>query len=162
MYYSSGIFYLVGKDPTLSGRTDIWKAIVVSALKRPILGYGYMAFFNGIKGENANAGLSVQWGGLSASHNGFLDVWVSLGFVGVGLIVYTFYRAFKNAIVCLCGVRSPYLVWCSCVVVLMLVVNLDEKAMMVPNDLIWILYVLACLALYEGAANILKPRLNHA
>jgi hypothetical protein len=36
----------------------------------------------------------------------------------------------------------------------MLVVNLDEKAMMVPNDLVWMLYIIACLGLAEAAKYI--------
>jgi O-antigen ligase len=42
--YYTAITRLVGKDPTMTGRTSIWSLAFASAMKRPILGYGYRAF----------------------------------------------------------------------------------------------------------------------
>lgn len=35
----------LGKDPTMSGRTDIWQAAIVQVTQRPLLGYGFSAFW---------------------------------------------------------------------------------------------------------------------
>jgi len=153
LLYFEPIMRLMGKDASLSGRTDIWKAVIVSAMKRPILGYGYMGFFHGLQGENANVALQAGWN-VSASHNGFLDIWVTLGAVGLVIVLWSFFRAFKNSFTCLLARGSSFSAWCGCVVFLMLVVNLDEKAMMVPNDLVWMLYIIACLGLAEAAKYI--------
>ena len=39
------LFSLLGKDATLTGRTGIWSAVIDSIAKRPLLGYGYQAFW---------------------------------------------------------------------------------------------------------------------
>lgn len=145
--------YLIGKDPSLTGRSEIWKAVFISILKRPILGYGYVGFFNGYQGEAANVSLAAGWG-VTASHNGYLDVWVTLGAVGLALLLCTFVWAVRDAFVCICREYSPYLAWCASIVFLMIVTNTDEKAMMVPNDLIWVYYVIACVGLADGARRI--------
>jgi O-antigen ligase len=142
--------YLIGKDPTMSGRTAIWNAVIGAAMKRPILGCGYMSFFHGAQGENANLVISGSWN-VSASHNGFLDMLVTLGAIGLALLLYSLFRAFKNGLLCLGGGATPYLSWCFCMIFLFVVVNMDEKAMMLPDDLIWVLYVIACVGLAEGA-----------
>jgi O-antigen ligase len=160
LFYSTEFSYAVGKDPTLTGRTEIWSGVITSALKRPILGYGYQGFFNGLQGESANMSLK---GGLvaNASHNGFLDVFVTLGGVGLLLVLVSFARAFINALACFSKERSPYFSWFICIVFLMIVANIDEKAMMVPNDLIWVFYVIACLGLADGATQ-LQMKATHA
>ena len=38
------VFGLLGRDATLTGRTDIWSALVTAIAERPWLGYGYGAF----------------------------------------------------------------------------------------------------------------------
>jgi O-antigen ligase len=147
------ITQLIGKDISLTGRTNIWKAVIAAGSKHPILGYGYMSFFQNVQDEAPDVALQIGLN-VHAAHNGFLDVWLALGVIGLGLLVWSFVRAFKDLFACLSLQRSLYLSWCGCIVFLMIVVNIDEKAMMVPNDLIWILYILVCVGLADGARSI--------
>ncbi len=145
--------YLIGKDPTLSGRSDIWKAVLVAISNRPILGYGYMGFFHGLEGASVNLTLASGWS-VSAAHNGFLDVWVMLGAVGLALLVAAFARACKDTFICLRAEYSPYLAWCGSVILLLIVTNMDERAAVVPNDLIWVFCVISCAGVADGAKRI--------
>ena len=36
---------LIGKDPTLTGRTDIWSAVIELIYEKPVLGWGYRAMW---------------------------------------------------------------------------------------------------------------------
>lgn len=145
--------YLLGKDPTLTGRTKIWSMVVASSLKHPILGYGYQGFFRGLQGQGAD--LALKMGSVvSASHNGFLDVMIDLGAVGLIILLYSFFRVFRDAYVCLFANRCAAFGWYICIVALVVVANLDERAMMVPNNLIWILYIIACIGLADKAKTI--------
>ena len=83
----AAIVYAIGKDPTMTGRTEIFRSVVVSAMKQPALGYGYWAFFNGLKGESANASLASGWV-LPTVDNGYLGLWVELGAVGLVLFLF--------------------------------------------------------------------------
>ncbi len=148
--YSTQIFYFIGKDPTLTGRTTIWKMVLAAITKQPILGYGYKAFWRGLQGQSANATLGIGW--IAAStHNGFLDVWLTLGIGGLALVVYSFLRSFCDAIRCLRMGLTPYLCWCICIVMLVFILSFDETQLMQPNNLIWIMYVMACVGLSNGA-----------
>jgi exopolysaccharide production protein ExoQ len=74
----------VGKDPTLTDRTKIWAA-VLNMHTNPVLGTGYESFWMGPR---------LQWfwqhaglGNLNEAHNGFLEVYLNLGFIGVSLLI---------------------------------------------------------------------------
>jgi exopolysaccharide production protein ExoQ len=155
--YSSEILYFLGKDPTLTGRTEIWKSVSTSALKHPILGYGYMAFWKNLQGESATEALANHWA-VTSAHNGMLELWLTLGAVGLGLVLYTFVRAFRDAFVCLRAGNSSYTQWYSCIAFLAVVTSLDEAELMIPNNLRWMLYVLACVGLSERAKAIRRSR----
>ena len=72
------LFDLLGKDVTLTGRTGIWSAVLDSIAKRPLLGYGYQAFWLGLEGESYRVILAVSWV-LAQAQNGFLDVMLENG-----------------------------------------------------------------------------------
>jgi exopolysaccharide production protein ExoQ len=74
----------VGKDPTLTDRTKIW-AFLFGMHTNPIIGTGYQSFWLGsrLKYFWDNAGL----GPLNEAHNGYLEVYLELGLIGVILLV---------------------------------------------------------------------------
>jgi len=82
----------VGKDPTLTDRTKIW-AIVLGMHTNPLIGTGYEGFWLGPRLETfwRTAGL----GHLNEAHNGYLEVYLNLGLIGLfllGLFVTSSYR----------------------------------------------------------------------
>jgi exopolysaccharide production protein ExoQ len=90
-----GIAGLVGRDPGLTGRSQIWPAGIAALLERPILGHGYYGFF--YPGD-----FSPVWKVWNADqyfktphfHNSVLDIGVSLGVVGLTVYAYTLWVAF--------------------------------------------------------------------
>ena len=152
LYYQQ-ILLLMGKDATLTGRTEIWKMVMVSAFKRPLLGYGYRAFWNGLQGESAHLALAVGWSPTGA-HNGYLDVWLNLGLVGVIMVLLTMVVAMRDAITCLRHEVTPRVQWYLSIVFLTVIVNSVEYTVMIPNYLAWIMYMLACVGLAREAKTI--------
>lgn len=71
---------LLGKDLTLTGRIPLWLLLIPLALERPLLGYGYGAFWLGESGPSATV-WALTWDAPHA-HNGFLDLWLEIGIVG--------------------------------------------------------------------------------
>jgi len=73
----------VGKDPTLTDRTRIW-AILFSMHTNPLVGTGYESFWLGSR-------VQTFWqnglGGVNEAHNGFLEIYLNLGLVGLFLLV---------------------------------------------------------------------------
>jgi exopolysaccharide production protein ExoQ len=141
---------LLGKDITLTGRTGIWIAVTESIVKRPLLGYGYQAFWLGLEGESYRVILAVSWV-LAQAQNGFLDVMLEMGLLGLTIVLLVFAFAFRDAIVCLLQSRDDAhlraVEWYLTIVVLTLIYNLDESFLFDPKHLGSLMFLLACVGL---------------
>jgi exopolysaccharide production protein ExoQ len=141
--FAPDVLSLLGKDPTLTGRTTIWGAVMMSILKKPLIGYGFKAFWHGLNGESANTILTTKWTGLSYSENGVLDLWLDLGGIGVALYVCVFLRAVKDATYCLRRNASPFVMWCTLMLFTVVISNVEGGAMLLPSSLACILPIMA-------------------
>lgn len=78
------IFGLLGKDATLTGRTEIWSGILHQMEQRPWTGFGY-----GVVWDDTSAGGPKAWIAHEAkfsaahAHSGWLEIYLALGLVGV-------------------------------------------------------------------------------
>ena len=134
------LIVLLGRDSTMSGRTDIWRAVLEAIFKHPLLGYGFSAFWLSLRGESANIILALRWA-VPAAHNGFLDIWLQTGIIGLSLFIAGFLVASRSA---MRGLRQPSYAraaWPFAVLLLTLIYNLDESSLMQPNDFLWVIYV---------------------
>jgi O-antigen ligase len=131
---------LLGRDGTMTGRTDIWRAVMQAIMKHPLVGYGFSAFWLSLRGESANIILALRWA-VPAAHNGFLDVWLQLGAAGLSLFLAGFVSALWSACKALYQPSFSRAAWPLAILLLTLLYNLDESSLMQPNDLLWILYV---------------------
>ena len=136
----------LGRNATLSGRTEIWDLVLGSIAKRPLLGYGYYAFWQGLRGESANIILGAHWM-FGYAHNGVLEICLQLGLVGTALFFITLIQAIGNAWICLRNGCPPGVQWYIGVIALTIVYNIDESTVLWPIDLVSIMYVVACYGL---------------
>jgi exopolysaccharide production protein ExoQ len=148
--HASVLLPAVGKDPTLSERTVIWAASWTTIAKQPILGYGYGAFWTGLTGPSLNIVLISGWV-LAQAQNGFLDMWLQVGVAGVVLILLATGQALRNAIRSFrASGRDSYVRWCIVVILCTLVYNIGESSLGMVQ-LVWFLFLLACIGLKETA-----------
>jgi O-antigen ligase len=96
--------------------------------------------------------VAAHWA-VTSAHNGFLEVWLTLGAVGLALVIYSLLRASRDSLVCLCAGCPPYLTWYVCIVFLSIVISADEGELVNPYGLIWMLYILACVGLSRAATR---------
>jgi exopolysaccharide production protein ExoQ len=91
----------VGKDPSLTDRTKIW-SFLLSMHTNPIIGTGYQSFWLGPRLEMfwSEAGL----GHINEAHNGFLEIYLELGLIGVIIIVMVLIGGYRN----ICRRLSPF------------------------------------------------------
>jgi exopolysaccharide production protein ExoQ len=91
-----------GRDMTFTGRTGLWKDLLNNAAKNPVLGVGFGAFWVGPIGY-ARYPLD-NWSRVTPGwrpgqgHNGYLDVYVDLGFLGFALLLMVIGSAFLGAL----------------------------------------------------------------
>lgn len=94
--FSGSLLALIGKDSTFTGRTDVWKQLLVAIQHHPILGYGYGAFWTGLSGESLDV-LAVAGWIVPSAHNAYLELWIALGIPGMITAILVFWRAFRWA-----------------------------------------------------------------
>lgn len=71
---------MAGREQNLTGRADVWQQLVPAAMQRPILGHGYAGFWTSNSRDDFN---------ISGAHNGYLDIILSSGFLG--LVFYSIF-----------------------------------------------------------------------
>jgi O-antigen ligase len=143
----------LGRNATLSGRTEIWSLVLGSISKRPLLGYGFYAFWQGLKGESANLIVGAHWV-FGYAHNGILEICLQLGLLGTALFFVTLFQAIKNAWFCLRNGCPPGVEWYIGLIALTILYNVDESTVLWPIDLLSILYIVACCGLAMAAQQI--------
>lgn len=89
----------MGRDPTLTGRTNIWQAVLASATN-PWVGTGFETFWAGPRLESIWARTMP---GLNQAHNGYIEVYLNLGLIGVGFLCGLVMRGYRNVAA---GLRS--------------------------------------------------------
>ncbi|WP_263379915.1 O-antigen ligase family protein [Granulicella paludicola] len=147
------VLALFGRDMSLTGRTEIWALLFDSIAKHPTLGYGYYAFWQGMEGESGNVITAAHWF-FGYAHNGLLEIVLQLGLFGTTIFLATLVMALKNAWFCFKYGRTAGIEWYFGVLVLSLLYNVDEETVMWPNDLLSILYIVACCGLAVEAKRI--------
>jgi O-antigen ligase len=92
----------IGRDPTLTGRTEIWGGAIGYWFDKFWTGYGLDAFWDKRLPYSQTLGMAVT--GVRRlvytvphSHNGYLDMVLALGFVGISLYLLTLAKAFQRA-----------------------------------------------------------------
>jgi O-antigen ligase len=81
----------VGRDPSLTGRTNIWHA-VLSTNTNAFIGTGYESFWLGPR-------LNQVWflaGHVTETHNGYLEVYLNLGIIGLLLLTGVLISCYKT------------------------------------------------------------------
>ncbi|MDY7578263.1 O-antigen ligase family protein [Herbaspirillum sp. RTI4] len=80
---------LFNKSADLTGRTDIWRLVLMEISRHPLLGIGYGAFWLGDGSPSQYIINALHWMPLQ-SHNGYLDILNELGAVGLVLLALVF------------------------------------------------------------------------
>jgi exopolysaccharide production protein ExoQ len=70
----------LGRDATLTGRTEIWDRVLHSGHTNPIFGEGFWIFWDSDKSANLFPEFFFR---LLQSHNGYIEMYVDGGFVGL-------------------------------------------------------------------------------
>jgi O-antigen ligase len=133
-------FALLGRDPTLTGRTEIWAAAFVSIAERPWLGYGHNAFWQGWVGPSISLVSSIGWE-TPNSHNGLVDLWLELGLVGVLTFLLGLGIAARRAILQGRHTATAAGLWPLVFLTYLVVMNISTSTIMLQHSLYWVLYV---------------------
>jgi len=87
----------IGKDPTFTGRTDLWTAMLISISHHPLLGTGYQAFWSVSPPSQYLEHIYQLFIWIpNESHNGYIDIANEVGLIGLGIFLMMIIKYFIN------------------------------------------------------------------
>jgi len=102
------VFALMGRNSSLTGRTQLWQFAAAAVLQRPLLGAGWDAFWGSFSGDSIRA--LVGWDAPHA-HNAFIDLSLNIGLIGLGLFLAGLFDCFRRAIRYSRQIDRPFNLW---------------------------------------------------
>ncbi len=128
----------IGRDLTLTGRTDIWEASARFVEGRPWLGYGYYAFWLPDNGPAFWVREAVAWQ-VASAHSSWLELALGLGRLGVILFAVqlsaTLWRGAGAVLQPQAGL------WAPAFLAIFALYTLSESHALQANNIFWIIYV---------------------
>ncbi len=135
-------FELMGRSTTLTGRTELWDVVWEVFFRQPVLGYGYGGFWAGEDVLSARIVAATGWS-VPNAHNGFLEIGLDLGIVGVVLYTLVILRVLVSGLkqmFCDSGILASMLLP---VIIYLLMLGVTESAYMKHNSIYWVMLVLS-------------------
>jgi len=137
----STVLGILGKDETFTGRTELWQFLIQFIRERPWLGFGYDGFWRGWNGPSADVWAEIRWQPPHA-HNNLIDIWLSLGLVGVTLVGLNLLRGYRNAIRwSRAHSEYVYIFPILFLAYMVLASTVYEPTFLQQNNFLWIIYV---------------------
>lgn len=146
---SGSMVQTLGRDASLTGRTEIWDVVLSLAQKSPMLGTGFESFWMGDR-------LLKVWQvekGIQESHNGYIEVYANLGWVGIIFLSCLIVTGYRNVVAVfrrdreMGSIKLAYFVTG-------VIYSLTEAGFRVMSP-VWIAFILAIIAL---PASVLKRK----
>ena len=146
------LVHLLGRNPDLTGRTDIWNDVLKIPFN-PVVGTGFESFWLGTRQD-------YFWGRYyfhpNQAHNGYLETFLNLGWIGVVLLGAQFIAGYGNIITAVRR-RMPAASFLFALLVVAAIYNMTEAAFKVMHPM-WIAFLFAIIAV----PNFESPRKKQA
>jgi exopolysaccharide production protein ExoQ len=143
----------IGKDATLTGRSELWPAVLDKIWERPWFGYGFSGFWGGGASESAYIWRVTGWDPPN-SHNGMLDVWLDLGLFGLLIYLIGFFTSLVGGLAWVRRNKSSDAFWPVMYLLYFWFSNQTESAFLRQNDIYWLLYIVVTFSLLAPKSSI--------
>lgn len=128
----------LGRDLTLTGRTDIWQASARFVEAQPWLGYGYYAFWLPDDGPAYWVRQEVMWQ-VSSAHSSWLELALGLGRLGVVLFALQLLATLRRGAHAMADERVG--LWAPAFLAAFALYTFSESHALQANNLFWTIYV---------------------
>ena len=141
VYLGSSIYALIAtlanKDPSLTGRTDLWIDLLRLGMERPLLGYGFRGFWD--SPVKAYLHELYNWRPGQA-HNGYIEIFINLGFTGLIMFLLVALSSLKNSIKW-AGEGNEFGKTRTIMIILTMIHNYTEAGFTRPTHLMWFVFL---------------------
>jgi O-antigen ligase len=132
-----------GKDPTLAGRSELWEDLFIMGQPHALFGSGYGGFWTHEAREKL---IKRHLWGPNQAHNGYIEIWLQLGFVGlllfalvIGHALYGMTPLFKNR------QDVGYGMFRLIILLVTLLHNYSEGSFSRPTYLVWFIFLIVVI-----------------
>jgi O-antigen ligase len=143
---TDAVLISLGRDPTLTGRTDVWTNLEHAIGERPWLGYGYGGFWNQLGGTYGTFWNQRSFWAPGSGHNSYIDVRIDLGIVGLILFIVIAIDGILRAIYYARHTRTAEGLWPLLYISFFLISSVSESHILYNNTL-WALFLTVCFSL---------------
>ncbi len=140
------------KDITLTGRTPLWADLWVFIQQKPWLGYGYGSFFSGVHRETDLLWKVHQWVPVHA-HNGYIQLWLHLGIVGLSVFMVGYMRCLFNSLFKYLISQDIKMLWAFLFLIYTVTLNLTEVSIFTAQGIVWIMSLVAIYSMKPTSRN---------
>jgi exopolysaccharide production protein ExoQ len=130
---------LLNRDVTLTGRAELWNAVMEMIGQQPWFGYGYGGFWLGMEGPSAYIWTLVGWKPPHA-HNEFLDVMLDLGLLGLAPFALLLASSFVRAIAVALRRTARDQLFPLLFITFILLLSLAESRLLGRNSIYWVTF----------------------
>lgn len=129
----------LGRDPSLSGRTELWAAAFEKIIEKPWLGHGFQAFWID------NGAATYIWKLVKYkpphAHNGYINVALDLGLIGFLLFVSNLLLTYINSVRWSKVVSKTWGLFPLIYTTFFIMYNQSENTIVDYNSIFWALFV---------------------
>jgi O-antigen ligase len=145
----------LGKDITISGRTEFWPHLIDKIRERPWLGYGYHTFWvNGWKGEAADIWRYLKYGFEPPhAHNAVLEILLNTGLIGLIISGLHYVLTTIRALMWVRQIRTVEGLIPLIYLTFTFLINLTESYFLL-GDIFWLLYISFALSMHQRSIHI--------
>jgi O-antigen ligase len=156
IHFRDSVTELMGRNASLTGRVKIWGLSVASIALKPILGYGYSAFWPA-SAEAMRIDVAINWT-VPHAHDAYIELALELGLVGLGLYVGAYLLAIKRAALYMRMERDNSAKWPLVYLCFVLLYSFTENYVLAPNTIFWMLFVAASCTISQpvGAPELVE------
>jgi O-antigen ligase len=143
---------LVGRDSDFSGRTQAWLFSMEFFSRKAWLGYGYGTFWSGPAGM-----LFFRWAHFVVphAHNGFLQLLLDTGVVGLALFTWALAGVVIRASRCI-DTQQDAIAWVNAFLLFFVISNFAESLLWIRNELLTIIFVCICTQMLRVKAEVAR------
>jgi exopolysaccharide production protein ExoQ len=149
----NGFLDASSKDITISGRTPLWETMWEFIQSKVWLGYGYGSFFSPEHFETQILWKEHTWGP-SHAHNGYIQLWASLGVVGLVVFVGGYFYNLGRSLVSYLMFKNPRDLYIFSFLLYTVIFNLTEVSFLSTNHLTWVISVAYIYSLSSAGAAV--------
>lgn len=148
-YYGEGLYYIYNDlfgSIDLTGRGEIWQISINEVNKNPLLGVGYAAFWGtGVVPDAFNVQYRFfQF--INQSHNGYIDVLLQLGTVGLVLLNLFLFSLWNKTKILNNDFFSGLFLFC-------IIHNMTESSLVRDAHFVWCMLILISAVNYMSVRN---------